>query len=968
MWRVWGCLLVACVPARPLVHAIEPVSCAQELVARLADDALAGRGIGTEGLERAGELLAERYRTMGMEPVEGSFQQTFQATTGVSLGDGNALSFGSRQGRVGEDFTPLGFSSHGAFAGEVVFAGYGIQAESLDYDDYAGVDVQGRVVLAMRFEPGEDDPESRFDGTRSTRFSDLRYKAMKAREAGVAALVFVAPARGEGEPDILPAIRSDGPVSQAGLPVMQISRAWADEWLATAGTDLATLRAEIDEAQTPSSRPIEGLKVEGEVELTLDRVEASNIVGVWPGAGDLKQETVVVGAHYDHLGHGGRGSMRPGEHAIHNGADDNASGVAAMVCGVERLRFDPPENRRTLVMVAFTAEEIGLAGSTHYVNHPVHPLAATLAMVNLDMVGRVEGGTLQALGTDSAPEWASVLDPASEASAQPISMGGDGYGPSDHMAFFDRGVPVVHFFSGAHDAYHTPQDDIDTLDYAGIGRVVQLLEGSLRGLLTREEGMTYTRTGRSMALGDRRDYRAYLGTVPDYTAMTSSEGGVLLSAVRDGGPADAAGIEGGDVIVSMAKVTIENLYDMTFVLQDHRPGETIEVTVERGDETVALQATLGRRGAPKVKSTDPHGGGDPHAPAPPAHGDLSVGAQPAGDGDWAPTAGSAVPGLLHADEAHLSGLRQLTFGGENAEAYWAPDGRRLILQRTPGEGSCDQQYVLDLTTGDMTLVSSGKGRTTCGYYTWPHGDRILYATTEGGGDACPEPPDRSQGYVWPLYDTFDIVMHEVGGVAEPWLPMKGYDAEATVCMVDGRVVFTSTRNGDLDLYMAQEDGTGLEQITDVPGYDGGAFFTQDCSALIWRASRPTGTTLVDYQRLLMQGLVRPGALEVFWMDMASREVEQLTENGAANFGPYPLPGQDGVIFSSNVNGLGREFDLHLVHRDTHVIEQVTHTAGFDGFPMFSPDGQWLVFASNRATAEGAYDTNLFLARWTDEGS
>lgn len=967
MWRALVWVLVACGTGRPPVDRIEPVPCAEELVAQLADDALAGRGIGTEGLEVAAELLAERYGAMGMDAVDGSYRQTFQATTGVSLGEGSRLSFGDRDAVVGEEFTPLGFSSPGAFEGDVVFAGYGIQAEPLDYDDYAGVDVEGRVVLAMRFEPGEDDPESRFDGTRSTRFSDLRYKAMKAREAGAAALVLVAPARSEDEPDILPAIRSDGPVSQAGLPVMQISRAFADAWLATAGIDLATLRAAIDQDQTPASRPIEGLQVQGEVELVIERVEASNIVGVWPGSGSLKDETVVVGAHYDHLGHGGRGSMRPGEHAIHNGADDNASGVAAMVCGVERLKADPPEDRRALVMIGFSAEEIGLAGSTHYVTEPVRPLEATLAMVNLDMVGRIDGGTLQALGTDSAPEWGDVLNPASEAAGQPISMGGDGYGPSDHMAFFDRGVPVVHFFSGAHDIYHTPDDDIDTLDYEGLGRTVELLEGTLHGLLTRTEGLTYTRTGRSMALGDRRDYRAYLGTVPDYTAMTATEGGVLLSAVREGGPADAAGIQGGDVIVSMAGVTIANLYDMTFVLQDHRPGETIQVTVVREGETVELQATLGRRGAPSVASSDPHGGGDPHRPAPPAHGDFSVGADPAEEGDWAPRAGKAVPDLLHADETHLSELRQLTFGGENAEAYWAPDGERLILQRTPGEGTCDQQYMLDLNTGDMTLVSSGKGRTTCGYTTWPSGDRILYATTEGGGDACPEPPDRSQGYVWPLYDTFDIVIHKVGEEPEPWLPRKGYDAEATVCMVDGRVVFTSTRNGDLDLYIAEEDGSGLEQITDAPGYDGGAFFTQDCSALVWRASRPTGTTLVDYQRLLMQGLVRPGALEVFWMDLASREVTQLTENGAANFGPYPLPGQDGVIFSSNVNGQGREFDLHLVRRDTRAVEQVTHSAGFDGFPMFSPDGQWLVFASNRATAEGAYDTNLFIARWTDEG-
>jgi TolB protein len=344
---------------------------------------------------------------------------------------------------------------------------------------------------------------------------------------------------------------------------------------------------------------------------------------------------------------------------------------------------------------------------------------------------------------------------------------------------------------------------------------------------------------------------------------------------------------------------------------------------------------------------------------------FSVGADAPVEGAWAPSAGKVVSELIRPEEKHLGDLRQLTFGGENAEAYWSPDGKKLIFQRTPAPGStCDAQYVLDLVTGEVTRVSSGKGRTTCGYFTYPEGDAYIYATTEGGGESCPPEPDRSQGYVWPLFDSYDIVTHVPGQAPVPWLPSPGYDAEATLCMKDGRVLFTSVRDGDLDLYVANEDGSGLERLTKDVGYDGGAFFNPSCSAVVWRASRPEGEALADYKKLLEQDLVRPSSLELYWMDLATKKVEQLTKNAKANFGPYPLPDDSGVIFSSNLGGSEREFDLWIARRPGGTEpERVTTAEGFDGFPMFSPDGQWLVFASNRATAQGGRDTNLFVARW-----
>jgi Tol biopolymer transport system component len=364
---------------------------------------------------------------------------------------------------------------------------------------------------------------------------------------------------------------------------------------------------------------------------------------------------------------------------------------------------------------------------------------------------------------------------------------------------------------------------------------------------------------------------------------------------------------------------------------------------------------------------------EPPAPPPPddhpqTHVDhFSVGAEPApaADAPWAPRAGKPRPDLVRPDEKHFSELRQITFGGENAEAYWSPDGKKLMFQRTPEPGkTCDAQYVLDLSTGDVDRISSGKGRTTCGYFAFPAGDAFVYSTTEGtSGEACPPEPDRSKGYVWGLFD-YDVVRQVAGQPPTPLITGEGYDAETTLCMKDGRAVFTSTRDGDLELYLAKADGTGVERLTKSPGYDGGAFFNPACTAIIWRASRPKGAELEDFKKLLAEKLVRPTSLELFWMDLATKKVEQLSANGMANFGPYPLPDDSGVVFSSNLNTDGREFDLWIAKRADggKAPERVTTAEGFDGFPMFSPDGTWFVFASNRANP-GQRDTNLFVAKW-----
>jgi Tol biopolymer transport system component len=972
-WLAGLVLVGACEQETPY----DPLQCFTDLSTRLSTDEMEGRGIGTEGLEKAALLIEEQFAAMGLEDGGIGYRQPFSAVTGVTLGGGNALADGGEALAVSEDFAPLGFTSNGEFSGEVVFAGYGIVArepeKGLDYDDYAGLDVKGKVVLAMRYEPGENDEKSPFDGKKPSRYSDLRNKALRARQAGAAALVLVAPAREGDDTDKVPPLKKGGPSSRAGLPVVQVTREVAERWLAKAGTTLKDAQAAIDgpagqSQPKPASFAIPGLTLSGKADVNPTEAQARNVIGILPGDGALEKEYVVVGAHYDHLGHGGDGSMRPDSTDIHNGADDNASGTAAMICAMADLVQNGSRSaRRTVVGMAFAAEEIGLGGSQFYVDNPVVPLEQTVAMINLDMVGRVRDNKLQALGADTAPEWKELLAAAGASTELQVDGSGDGYGPSDQTSFYEKKIPVVHLFSGAHEQYHTPDDDAPTLNMQGGAQVSRLVAQLADAVATREGRLTYVEsTSGPRMQGDSRGYGAYLGTIPDFTSMNATEGGVKLSGVRKDGPADRAGIRGGDILVGLAGAEVQNTSDMAILLQDHKPGETVEVVVMREGQRVTMMATLGKRGENKPAASAENPLDHPEK--------FSIGADapagPHGGGEWAPTAGKAVPQLVRPEEKHLADLRQLTFGGDNAEAYWSPDGRHLIFQRNPnpmGDGpgkTCDQQYSLDLTTGEVKRISSGKGRTTCGYYAYPDGQRFIYATTAlGGGDSCPPEPDRSQGYVWPLYDSFDLVWHEPGKEPTPLLSTPGYDAEATACMKDGRLVFTSVRDGYLDLYMANPDGSGLTRLTSEVGYDGGAFFNTSCTAIVWRASRPKGEALADYKRLLEQDLVRPSSLELFWMDLATKKVTQLTDNGKANFGPYPLPDDSGVVFSSNLGGSEREFDIYEVARAGGQPVPVTTAEGFDGFPMFSPDGKWFVFASNRANEPGRRDTNLFVARW-----
>jgi len=324
------------------------------------------------------------------------------------------------------------------------------------------------------------------------------------------------------------------------------------------------------------------------------------------------------------------------------------------------------------------------------------------------------------------------------------------------------------------------------------------------------------------------------------------------------------------------------------------------------------------------------------------------------------------------EEKHLRNVRQLTFGGQNAEAYFSADDRQLIFQHQGGDVPCDQIYTIPVNTPDgkpaqPKLVSTGKGRTTCSYF-FPAGDRILFSSTHAAAAECPPKPDYSKGYVWPIYASYDIYTAKPDGSDLRRLTnAPGYDAEATISRDGKTIVFTSMRNGDLDIYAMDADGSHVRQLTHELGYDGGPFLSYDGKKVVYRAEHPkTPQEIADYKSLLAQALIRPGNMEIWIMDVDGKNKQQVTHNGAANFAPYFLPDGKRIIFASNMADPknGRDFDLYLINTDGTGLERVTFYPDFDSFPMFTSDGKKLVWASNR-NGTAPHETNIFIAEWID---
>jgi aminopeptidase YwaD len=557
-----------------------------------------GRAAGTAGADRAAAYLVAEFRRLGLRPAGdgGTFLQRFEVLTGVRLAPGGAIDVTTPGGpprafAAGADFLPFTFSMDGDAAGDAVFAGYGITAPPLGYDDYAGLDARGKAVLVMTGEPRETDPQGPFRPAEHFHYTELRHKVLNAREHGAAAVIVVDnPGRG----DRLAALRGTTP--SWGIVAVSAHRAVAEALLAPAGLDLARLQADIDRAGAPASRALPGVRARVRSALLRDRGATANVVGILPGTdAALAAEAVVVGAHYDHLGRGSPFSLAPERgDAIHPGADDNASGTAALL-GLADAFTRAGGTRRSLVLIAFSGEELGLLGSTHYVGQPAVPLDRTVAMVNLDSVGRLRDGRLHVMGVDTGQGLRALVEQAGQGLPATLALRGDGVGPSDHTAFLNRERPVVFFFTGPHGDYHRPSDTWDKIDADGLRTVTTMAYRVVRALADQDDRPAFVRVGGGAPRAGTgpTGYGPYFGAIPDFG--DSPQPGVRLGGVRPGSPADRAGLQAGDVIVRFAGVTVRTLDDFVFALRGRRAGDAVEVGYVRDGRERAAQATLEER-------------------------------------------------------------------------------------------------------------------------------------------------------------------------------------------------------------------------------------------------------------------------------------------------------------------------------------------------------------------------------------
>jgi hypothetical protein len=551
--------------------------------------------------------------------------------------------------RLGEQFTPLALGGTGRIEAPLVFVGYGISAPESQYDDYTGLDVKGKVIVVLRKEPQQENPQSSFSGKQATKHSQFSAKVANAVSHGAAAVVFVNDAltltqasaavkrqwnetldqvksirekfSAIGDPsaqqfaehraeilktlkqlesldaklagdfdDLLPFDRGGVEAANATLPVFFVKRSAIDNlFQQAAGTSLAALESKIDEGPAPHSQLLNGWTATCQSDVVHRKADVKNVVGVLEGVGNLAGETVVVGAHYDHVGLGGASSRSPDKREVHNGADDNASGTAMVVEIARTLAAEKSDKpRRRIVFTEFAGEEKGLLGSQEYVKHAPFALDQTVAMVNLDMVGRLTNNKLEVYGTGTAKEFDPLVEQLNQKYGFELKKEPGGSGPSDHSSFYGRKVPVLFFFTGVHDDYHRPSDDADKINFDGMARISQMVTDAVRAVATAEKRPEYVSVAGGGVQRGRGD-RPRLGIVPDFSQQGN---GCALSGVSKDSPAERAGLLAGDVIIQVGDIKINNLEDLQNALVKQRPGEKVVLKVRRGATEIELSVVF----------------------------------------------------------------------------------------------------------------------------------------------------------------------------------------------------------------------------------------------------------------------------------------------------------------------------------------------------------------------------------------
>jgi hypothetical protein len=573
----------------------------------LASPEMRGRESGSPELEKAAQYIAAQFKSDGLKTLDGkSYLQAFEVTTSAKLGKANRFDFvagdNTESLQPGKEYVPINFSSRGKASGSVVFAGYGITAPEYNYDDYAGIDVHGKFVVVLAHEPQEYDEKSVFDGKVYTDHSQTYSKASNARKHGAAGVILVwdrVNHQTGSDKEELEAFGGTAGPTDAGILFVQVRENVVESWLRSAGKDLIEIERGINADVKPRSFAVPGVEIRENVDVERVVRTVHNVVGYLPGETD---EYVIIGAHYDHLGLGGQFSLAPSlTGTVHPGADDNASGTSGVI-ELARHFSALPKPKRGIVFMTFAGEELGLLGSSYYANHPELPLDKAVAMINMDMIGRVRDGKLYVGGAGTGTTLREDLDSIAPRFPLHIDYSDtSGYGSSDHTSFTAKQVPVLFFFSGLHGDYHKPSDTWDKIDAnAGI-EVVELVaavtdrldsEPGRPQFVRIEENAEKDNPHGGVASGSGSGYGPYFGSIPDFAEPPR---GVRFADITPGSPAAKAGLKAGDILVKFGSDAIQNLYDFTYALRAHKAGEEVEVEVLRNDKSLTAKVLLTER-------------------------------------------------------------------------------------------------------------------------------------------------------------------------------------------------------------------------------------------------------------------------------------------------------------------------------------------------------------------------------------
>jgi aminopeptidase YwaD len=591
----------------------------------LASDKLQGRRAGTPYADKAAAYIEKEFRSYGLKPGSPTgFLQPFTFVSATKLGERNSFQIhkflsgtgkskdgssfqlktaaGVRALKVIDEFMPLAFSPSDEVNGPIVFAGYGISSPELGFDSYAGVDPKGKIVMILRGSPDGDNPHGKFaDFTQPG--LEIQNETLKAREKGASGVIFVSAEKNFHE-DRLSRLQHDLNFLDSGIPTVVISHDAAVSLVERGGASLPQAEAHAKEANSAFS--LKNVSVQFKTDVVKINGTSANVIGVLRGSDpQLASESVIIGAHYDHLGLGGPESLAANrEGQIHHGADDNASGTSGLLELARVLSAERRSIKRSIVFIAFSGEELGLLGSGAYTKNPELPLGSTVAMLNMDMIGRLRNNSLFVGGVGTSPAWKPLLEKLNAERAAgghgpetgsgsrfQLSYGEDGFGPSDHQSFYVRDIPVLFFFTGTHDDYHKPSDTADKINAEGLKQVAELVREIAVSIANEPQRIAFNKVKvEQRPIG--RGFRVYLGTVPNYSDQAD---GMKLDGVRPGSPAERAGLRAGDIVVRLGKTPVKNVYDYTYALGEMRAGEEVEALIRRDGKEMTIKITPEKR-------------------------------------------------------------------------------------------------------------------------------------------------------------------------------------------------------------------------------------------------------------------------------------------------------------------------------------------------------------------------------------